>query len=37
MLEILNTPHEVKDYSNKKLKILSGQINFENVKFSYED
>lgn len=37
MLEILNTPHEVKDYSNKKLKIVSGQINFENVKFSYED
>lgn len=37
MLEILNTPHEIVDYSNKKLKVTSWQIHFDNVKFAYED
>ena len=37
MLEILNTPHEIVDYSNKKLKVTSWQIHFDNVKFTYED
>ena len=36
MLEILNTPHEIIDYSDKKLKILSWRVDFENVKFSYD-
>jgi len=35
MLEILNTPHEIQDHTNKKLKIWSGRIDFENVVFSY--
>ncbi len=37
MLEILNTPHEIVDYSNKKLRVTSWQIHFDNVKFTYED
>ena len=36
MLEILNTPHEIIDYSDKKLKILSWRVDFKNVKFSYD-
>ncbi len=35
MLEILNTPHEIQDYTNKKLKVWNGKIDFENVTFSY--
>ena len=37
MLEILNTPHEIQDHTNKKLKITSGKIDFEWVDFSYVD
>ena len=35
MLSILNTPHEIQDHTNKKLKVWSGKIDFENVTFSY--
>jgi len=35
MLEILNTPHEIQDHTNKKLKIWNWKIDFENVTFSY--
>ena len=35
MLEILNTPHEIQDNTNKKIKIWNGRIDFENVTFSY--
>ena len=35
MLEILNTPHEIEDHTNKKLKIWNWKIDFENVTFSY--
>ena len=35
MLEILNTPHEIQDNTNKKLKISSWRIEFQNVTFSY--
>ena len=35
MLEILNTPHEIQDHTNKKLKIWQWKIDFENVTFSY--
>ncbi len=35
MLEILNTPHEIQDYTNKKIKIWHGKIDFDNVTFSY--
>ena len=37
MLEILNTPHEIQDHTNKKLKIWHGKIDFENVTFNYID
>lgn len=37
MLEILNTPHEIQDKTNKKLKIWDWRIDFENVKFSYNE
>jgi len=37
MLEILETPHEIVDLTDKKLKISSGKIAFENVCFNYED
>ena len=37
MLEILNTPHEVQDHTNKKLKIQNWKIDFEWVDFSYID
>ena len=37
MLEILNTPHEIQDYTDKKLKIQSGKIDFEWIKFGYID
>lgn len=36
MLEILNTPHEIIDNTDKKLVISSGRINFEKVVFSYD-
>lgn len=36
MLEILNTPHEIIDNTDKKLAISSGKINFEKVVFSYD-
>ena len=35
MLEILNTPHEIQDHTNKKLRVWDGKIDFENVTFSY--
>ena len=35
MLEILNTPHEIQDHTNKKIKIWHGKIDFDNVTFSY--
>ena len=35
MLEILNTPHEVQDHTNKKLKVWSWKIDFDNVVFNY--
>ena len=35
MLEILNTPHEIQDHTNKKIKITSWKIDFDNVTFSY--
>ncbi len=37
MLEILNTPHEIQDHTDKKLKITSGKIDFEWVDFGYID
>lgn len=37
MLEILNTPHEIQDHTNKKLQITSWKIDFEWVDFSYID
>ena len=37
MLQILMTPHEIIDYSDKKLKVKSWKIEFENINFSYED
>ena len=37
MLEILNTPHEIQDHTDKKLKIWHGKIDFENVTFNYID
>lgn len=36
MLEILNTPHEIMDNTDKELAISSGKINFEKVVFSYD-
>ena len=35
MVEILDTPHEVIDNSDKKLKIKEGEIRLEKVDFSY--
>lgn len=35
MLEILNTPHEIEDHTDKKLKIWSWKIDFDNVVFNY--
>ena len=35
MLSILNTPHEIQDHTNKKLKIWNGRIDFDNVTFGY--
>lgn len=37
MIEILDTPHEVKDISDKELNVLSWKIEFENIQFSYSD
>ena len=37
MLEILNTPHEIQDHTNKKLQITSWKIDFEWVDFGYVD
>ena len=37
MLEILNTPHEIQDLTDKKIKITSWKINFDNVTFSYDN
>ena len=37
MLEILNTPHEIQDHTNKKLKIQNWKIDFEWVDFGYVD
>jgi ABC-type multidrug transport system fused ATPase/permease subunit len=35
MLEILETPHEIKDISDKKLEIHEGKIQFNDVNFHY--
>ena len=35
MVEILDTPHEVIDNSDKKLKVKEGEIRFEKVDFIY--
>lgn len=35
MLEILETPHEIQDHTNKKIKIWNGKIDFEDITFSY--
>ena len=37
MLEILNTPHDIQDHTNKKLKIWSWKIDFDNITFSYDN
>ena len=37
MLEILNTPHEIQDFSNKKLKIWNWKIEFKDIVFSYNE
>ena len=37
MIEILNTPHEIQDLTDKKIKITNWKINFDNVTFSYND
>jgi len=37
MLEILNTPHEIQDHTDKKLDIQSWKIDFEWVDFGYVD
>lgn len=37
MLEILNTPHEIQDNTDKKLKIWNWKIDFSNVVFSYNE
>ncbi len=36
MIEILDTPHEIKDISNKELNVSAWKIEFEKVKFAYE-
>lgn len=36
MLEILETPHEVMDYTDKKIKVSSWKIEFNDVTFAYE-
>lgn len=35
ILEIVETPHEIQDKSNKNLKVNQGEIRFEGVDFSY--
>jgi ABC-type multidrug transport system fused ATPase/permease subunit len=35
LVELLNTPHEITDTSDKKLKIRDGHIRFDNVTFAY--
>ena len=35
MLEILHTPHEIQDHTNKKIKIWHWKIDFDNITFSY--
>lgn len=35
ILEIVETPHEIQDKSDKKLKVKQGEIRFERVDFSY--
>ena len=35
ILGIIDTPHEIQDKSNKKLKVKQGEIRFEGVDFSY--
>lgn len=37
MLEILNTPHEIQDLTDKKIKITNWKIDFDNVVFSYDN
>gem|GEM_PF-466437 len=37
MLEILDEPHEIVDYSDQALMVESGKIEFENVQFQYID
>ena len=35
ILGIIDTPHEIQDKSNKKLKVKQGEVRFEGVDFSY--
>lgn len=35
VVEIVETPHEIQDKSDKKLKVKQGEIRFEEVDFSY--
>ena len=35
ILKIIDTPHEIQDKSDKKLKVKQGEIRFEGVDFSY--
>ncbi len=35
ILGIIETPHEIQDKSNKKLKVKQGEIRFEGIDFSY--
>lgn len=35
ILKIIDTPHEIQDKSNKKLKVKQGEIRFEGIDFSY--
>ena len=35
ILGIIDTPHEIQDKSNKKLKVKHGEVRFEGVDFSY--
>ena len=35
ILKIIDTPHEIQDKSDKKLKVKHGEIRFEGVDFSY--
>ena len=35
MLDIMNTPHEIQNHTNHKIKVHDGRIVLDNVDFSY--